>query len=777
MAWGPGEPVRGRLALLLLALLPLGLFWAGLAGGQVLWGGDAEALGLPFGMATRRALQAGAWPHWLPELMGGLPSLAGTNTDFLYPSVLLMHLAGLPLKAMPGLDAALHVGLAGLGLYGLARSLGASPAGSLLGGAAFALSGSQLSILFAGHANNVRAIALIPWAFWAAQAAWASGRWGPWGLAGLVLGLQNLALGMQISAYTGLGLAGFAAWSAWKDGGGRARWLRALGGLGLTAGLGFLLAAPQLLPSLEYKPHSWREGFGYEQFTSWSFHPKEALAWVVPGFFGWREPTYHGAWPFSLTTEYFGLLPWVLAAAALLPGAWRGQPRPAQAPLGRRIEGFLLLLALFAFLSALGGHFPLHHLYYRLPVFNGFRSWTRFLALLTVALCVLAALGWDRLQRPDGQGAAARRGALAAAGLALLLALLALGLAPSSVARSSQALAQKLGPGGPSQALQLAQASAYKAGMLALLLLAAFTAWDRLRGGGRWLALGGLALLVADAGEVARRYVAFKPAAQVLPKPAGLERLPDPAGPEPYRLWDPQGAWPQNAAAAYGYEQWQGYHGMQMAAPLRLQQALQERQLDWLALGNVRYVVLARAQALPPDWKPVPGQAGPLLYENPGAWPRARLLGQARGVDSDAQALELLRQGAPLEPALVRGAPDLPQGPLQGWARFVRRAPHRLELSVQASRPALLLLSQTWYPAWRARVDGRDAPLLSAYGGALSAVAVPAGGHRVELWYEPTALRRGLALAALGALALAGLLAWERRLPAPVPAPAEAPAP
>jgi uncharacterized membrane protein YfhO len=45
----------------------------------------------------------------------------------------------------------------------------------------------------------------------------------------------------------------------------------------------------------------------------------------------------------------------------------------------------------------------------------------------------------------------------------------------------------------------------------------------------------------------------------------------------------------------------------------------------------------------------------------------------------------------------------------------------------------------------------------------LSAVAVPAGEQRVELWYQPGALRLGAALSLLALLALAALIQTERR--------------
>jgi hypothetical protein len=61
-----------------------------------------------------------------------------------------------------------------------------------------------------------------------------------------------------------------------------------------------VISAPQLLTSLQYKPFSWREGFEYKDFVSWSFEPEESLTWFVPGFFGWRHPTYWGDWPLNL---------------------------------------------------------------------------------------------------------------------------------------------------------------------------------------------------------------------------------------------------------------------------------------------------------------------------------------------------------------------------------------------------------------------------------------------------------------------------------------------
>ncbi|HZU75518.1 MAG TPA: YfhO family protein, partial [Dehalococcoidia bacterium] len=76
--------------------------------------------------------------------------------------------------------------------------------------------------------------------------------------------------------------------------------------------------------------------------------------------------------------------------------------------------------------------------------------------------------------------------------------------------------------------------------------------------------------------------------------------------------------------------------------------------------------------------------------------------------------------------------------------------------------PALLVLTDTYYPGWQAFVDGQPAPLLR--GDVLfRVVPVPAGEHEVEFRFEPQSLRLGLlitacaAVLALGALVAAGL--------------------
>lgn len=88
-----------------------------------------------------------------------------------------------------------------------------------------------------------------------------------------------------------------------------------------------------------------------------------------------------------------------------------------------------------------------------------------------------------------------------------------------------------------------------------------------------------------------------------------------------------------------------------------------------------------------------------------------------------------------------------------------------LDITVQATRPAALLVAMPHDRGWEARVDGRPVAMTRAQYG-LTALPVPAGNSLVELRYEVPGRRVGqwLSLAALLALlALAGRRWWLRR--------------
>jgi hypothetical protein len=95
--------------------------------------------------------------------------------------------------------------------------------------------------------------------------------------------------------------------------------------------------------------------------------------------------------------------------------------------------------------------------------------------------------------------------------------------------------------------------------------------------------------------------------------------------------------------------------------------------------------------------------------------------------------------------------------------RLVAATPDRLRFRCSGGG-GLLVASDCWYPGWRARVDGRETPIVRV-DHALRGVVLPAGDHEVEFAYVPRPLIAGLfiAPAAFAVLLYAALLLARRR--------------
>jgi uncharacterized membrane protein YfhO len=98
---------------------------------------------------------------------------------------------------------------------------------------------------------------------------------------------------------------------------------------------------------------------------------------------------------------------------------------------------------------------------------------------------------------------------------------------------------------------------------------------------------------------------------------------------------------------------------------------------------------------------------------------------------------------------------DLPNAPVEGEVRWTERSLNRYALEVESDSDALLVLADNWYPAWKARVDGVETPVLRA-NHSLRAVPLQAGSHEVELFYDWGSLKGGLFTSLASVLLLVG---------------------
>lgn len=148
-----------------------------------------------------------------------------------------------------------------------------------------------------------------------------------------------------------------------------------------------------------------------------------------------------------------------------------------------------------------------------------------------------------------------------------------------------------------------------------------------------------------------------------------------------------------------------------------------------------------------------------MLYRNPDALDRAFLVQQAIAVDSLQEAMDVmeepstdLRTTAVVETDHV---PTMSAAQATGEVTTLELSAARHRFRVDAPDTRLLVVSSTYYPGWRARVDGEPVDVLPAYG-ALQAVVVPAGEHEVELVFRPTSVLVGGAVSLAASIALVG---------------------
>jgi hypothetical protein len=176
-----------------------------------------------------------------------------------------------------------------------------------------------------------------------------------------------------------------------------------------------------------------------------------------------------------------------------------------------------------------------------------------------------------------------------------------------------------------------------------------------------------------------------------------------------------------------------------------------------LSLLNVRYIL--SVEPLSPPLSLVYDKEVK-IYRNPDAFPRAFLVHQVETVKDGSMALErVMNQGPDLkQAAVVEGSlptafiESLPQEKNhEDQVQIIKYTAQKIVIQVETSSPGLLVLSDAYFPGWRASVNGNRVPIHRAdY--FLRAVAVDGGKDRVVFRYQPLSFRIGLGLTLISGL-------------------------
>ena len=173
----------------------------------------------------------------------------------------------------------------------------------------------------------------------------------------------------------------------------------------------------------------------------------------------------------------------------------------------------------------------------------------------------------------------------------------------------------------------------------------------------------------------------------------------------------------------------------------------------WLARGGAALLAVALLASALADLR-YGGSA--LREENVRPWTIQR-------IDLDRKLVaatrgEYLPRWATTAPFDFRELPA-DDGAGEGLRLTVREAgPFGADLDVEAERPARVLFDRFYFPGWQVRVDGQPAPARPFGPLGLLATEVPAGEHRLAVWFGETPLRSAAdAASVVGLLALAAL--------------------
>ncbi|GAB4355205.1 MAG: hypothetical protein Kow0099_39180 [Candidatus Abyssubacteria bacterium] len=693
-------------------------------------------------------MREGAFPLWFPYAGAGMPFLATPSTGVLYPPNWL-YPAIPPWLAM-GILAQLHLALGGLGMYGFCRAHNLGRSASMLGAFGYVMS----NVVWGNFVNPhyLAGVGWMPVVCLCGERLYARADWRNSVLLALAISLQFLAGAGQFFFYTIYFLALYMGLRLVFGERGPEQWKPKLDAalfFGASGALAVLVCSGQLLPSLELLGRSVRG---------------EPLAEESVHFFGWHFPWWR---PFlhPLASKYAGFFENLFHMGGLL------QVFLVLFSLTRfrsRIVWTNVTLCVLSMLLSTGYSTPLYDYFALLPGVGMSRQPNRLASVTAFALAFLQASGLDAMMRECDESLPRRvkpllklLGVAAGYGLVLWLVRTQANLVPLICGTAV------LGLG----------VAAHRAAYLRVAgwVVITLSVWEM---GMQPGVLGGHPQILHDYRTPSERHV--------------FEYLRDVAGDERVFIEErgvPPRPFPSVQAAAAGINTIANYHPAILSRMEEMLRAIMGRDAvypdgrlaldkeaarpDILNILSVRYVLAHRhenifesAAAGTPMARFARGLRARhefpdyVLYENTAALPRAYVAHAATVVESPYEALRAVLSESFVPAAVVlegEGAgevlPRLATGASRDLVEIASYSPERVVLEASSEAGGMLVLTDTYYPGWRAMVDGAPARIWRA-NYLFRAVPLPAGSHQVEFVYRPTRLFVGLFLSAVGVAAL-----------------------
>lgn len=154
------------------------------------------------------------------------------------------------------------------------------------------------------------------------------------------------------------------------------------------------------------------------------------------------------------------------------------------------------------------------------------------------------------------------------------------------------------------------------------------------------------------------------------------------------------------------------------------------------------------------------------MYRNPHVMARAFMVSNYRLAQSQEEAKSILLSNEfdPKREAILYKRPQhtLSDGQITADIVIVRYRANEVVIRVKTDRAGLLVLSDTYYPGWKAFVDGEEKEVLQA-NICQRAVEVAFGEHEVRFVFDSLPVKAGFSISIAALLIAGGLLVAARR--------------
>ncbi len=400
------------IAYAILALVPTLLFIDVVAGINSFYVRDIASYYYPAKHALREIVLGGHFPYWNPLFSAGQPLAANPEHEVFYPLTWLILLPNY-FHAFH-IHALIHIYIVAFSMYALLRDLELGRPASCFGALCFAVGGLVASML--NLFPILFSVAWMPLTCLYTRRWLLAHRRRDFALAAFFLGIQLLVGEPTTALQTGILLGIYALYR----GGGAKQLARNVGSVGAISIAALLVAAVQVLPTIDHFGDSVRSrGISFGIVSKWSMPLQRLPELFYPYFFGYPTPEsvrYFFAPAFYSEPRsgfyfsiYSGLAIAVLAAAGVLA----------------RIRGAALVCAVGALsaLMAAGSYTPLLRFLYDTGIARASRYPEKFILLGIFAMIVFGAMMLDRLLHGDER---VRKAGIAIAGTLAAIAALAL---------------------------------------------------------------------------------------------------------------------------------------------------------------------------------------------------------------------------------------------------------------------------------------------------------------------------------------------------------------